>query len=401
VTAIPLKRVASVRVSNVDKKSVDGEIPVRLCNYTDVYYQHSITPDLDLMQATATREQVGAFRLCEGDVVITKDSETADDIGVAAYVERTTPDLICGYHLAVLRPDPEVLDARFLYWAVSSQRVRDWVAVSATGVTRFGLRSEAIAATPVVVHPLTTQRAIADYLDAETVRIDALIEKKRALGQVLMLWLDSQREALLPSSTHLVPLARLTDPARPIMYGIVLPGPDVPDGVPIVKGGDVAGGLLSYEGLARTTFEIESGYARSRLRGGDLVYAIRGGIGDVAEVPESVAGANITQDVARVAPDNGVSGRWLLHVLLAPSVQAEAELRTTGATIRGLNIWELQRLPIPWVDSEHQHRLGEEADRAMGYAHDGLASLTRQIRLLQEHRQALITAAVTGEISVG
>ncbi len=100
MTTLPLKRIASVRVSDVDKKSVEGEPPVRLCNYTDVYYRDEIEPGQAFMVATASPEQIAAFRLQPGDVIITKDSETADDIAVPAYVRATASDLICGYHLA-------------------------------------------------------------------------------------------------------------------------------------------------------------------------------------------------------------------------------------------------------------------------------------------------------------
>lgn len=81
-----LKHVADLSVSSVDKKSYSDEVPVRLVNYTDVYYGDRITPELDLMRATASPSEIMTFRLVPGDVVITKDSETADDIGIAAYV---------------------------------------------------------------------------------------------------------------------------------------------------------------------------------------------------------------------------------------------------------------------------------------------------------------------------
>ncbi len=95
-----LKRVAGISVSNVDKKSAPGEVRVRLVNYTDVYYGDRLTPTADLMDATATAGQVLAFRLQPGDVAITKDSETADDIGVAAFIEASADDVVLGYHLA-------------------------------------------------------------------------------------------------------------------------------------------------------------------------------------------------------------------------------------------------------------------------------------------------------------
>jgi len=99
--------VVELRTSNVDKKSEDGEKAVRLCNYVDVYKNDKITMSLDFMEATATEAQIERFALQVGDIVITKDSETPDDIGVPALITETAPDLVCGYHLAILRPNAE------------------------------------------------------------------------------------------------------------------------------------------------------------------------------------------------------------------------------------------------------------------------------------------------------
>src|ERR1039458_6870068 len=77
-----LKRTCHVFPSNVDKKSHEGETPVLLCNYTDVYYNEAITAGMDFMAATAAPDQVAKFTLHAGDTIITKDSETADDIAI-------------------------------------------------------------------------------------------------------------------------------------------------------------------------------------------------------------------------------------------------------------------------------------------------------------------------------
>ena len=81
-----LKTITSVQLSNVDKKSLEGQQPVSLCNYTDVYYHERITADLDFMSATASPEQVHRFTLRADDVLITKDSESWTDIAVPAVV---------------------------------------------------------------------------------------------------------------------------------------------------------------------------------------------------------------------------------------------------------------------------------------------------------------------------
>ena len=81
---VPLTTVADIYFSNVNKVPQSGEQPVRLCNYTDVYNNDYVTADMDFMRATATRSEIERFRLQVGDVIITKDSETPDDIGTGS-----------------------------------------------------------------------------------------------------------------------------------------------------------------------------------------------------------------------------------------------------------------------------------------------------------------------------
>ena len=85
--SISLRHAAEISNSTVDKKSYEDELPVLLCNYTDVYYNEKITSRLSFMPATATRIEFERFLLLEGDVIITKDSESWNDIGVPACVD--------------------------------------------------------------------------------------------------------------------------------------------------------------------------------------------------------------------------------------------------------------------------------------------------------------------------
>ena len=93
---------------------VDGEPAVRLCNYSDVYNNELITEHIDFMACTATEDEIRKFGLLVDDVIITKDSESWDDIGIPALVVETADDLVCGYHLALLRPHETALSGRFL-----------------------------------------------------------------------------------------------------------------------------------------------------------------------------------------------------------------------------------------------------------------------------------------------
>ena len=97
---VRLGDVSEVTFSSVDKRPVEGEYPVRLCNYTDVFYQREIRRDMDFMSATASEVECQRWSLKKGDVLFTKDSETPDEIGIPSYVTEDMPNVLCGYHLA-------------------------------------------------------------------------------------------------------------------------------------------------------------------------------------------------------------------------------------------------------------------------------------------------------------
>ncbi len=159
-----VKHVADVRFSGVDKHSHDHEIPVRLCNYTDVYKNDKITDDMDLMPATATAGEIARLTLKAGDVIITKDSETPDDIAVPAWVPEGLPGVVCAYHLGLLRPDPGRIEGEFLFRAIGSARIAEQFHVLATGVTRFALGKHDVKNAVIALPPVEEQKAICKWI---------------------------------------------------------------------------------------------------------------------------------------------------------------------------------------------------------------------------------------------
>ena len=169
-----LRSCANVTLSSVDKKKVDGESPVRLCNYTNVTHHEYISPLSSLMIATATTEEIDRFRLHKGDVVMTKDC----DVGVPALVTDTSPDVLCGYHLAILRPRPHISGA-YLFRALQSEIAAAQFRVLCKGVTMAGLSEDDIKSLCLPLPPRSEQVEIADYIDRETARIDTAMSGVR------------------------------------------------------------------------------------------------------------------------------------------------------------------------------------------------------------------------------
>src|ERR1035437_3522709 len=188
-----LRHACEMLVSNVDKHTKDGELPVRLCNYVDVYKNERIRLQLRFMRASASKDEVEHFRLRNGDVLITKDSEEWNDIGVPALVEYEAPDLVCGYHLAILRPRSGFVSGGYLLRALQCHQIAAQFHVEAHGVTRYGLSHGAIRGVGIPVPPPEEQTTMVRFLDYANGRLDRAIRAKRKVIALL----HEQKQAII------------------------------------------------------------------------------------------------------------------------------------------------------------------------------------------------------------
>lgn len=418
-----LRFVANVRVSNVDKTTVDGDLPVRLCNYTDVYYNERIGADLDFMPATATPEQRAMFALRAGDVLLTKDSETAEDIGVSALVVEDIPDLVCGYHLAILRPRSSRADGPYLRWALASASVRQQMTVAATGITRYGLRSDAIADLRLPVPSISVQRAIADYLDRETARIDRLIAVKRRMASLM----DQRWQVAM----HVIVAGRLRQtvmPRRPTSIPWLV---DVPS--------------HWREGLLKLLAKLGSGHTPSRshpewwvdptipwITTGEVAQMRSDDIEYITETRESISELGMANSAATLHPAgtvvlcrtasagySAIMGQdmatsqdfatWTCGPLLRPrflllclrAMRKDLLGRLAmGSTHKTIYMPDIESIKVPLPPLEEQDWLVDAAWNQHRPIEQAKKHIQEQIVLLVERRQAIITAAVTGQLDI-
>jgi type I restriction enzyme S subunit len=184
-----LRELSDIRVSNVDKKFYAREKPVKLCNYMDVYTNEYVTDRIQFMEASATSAEIDRFSLKIGDVIITKDSETPDDIGIPAVIAEQIKGLLCGYHLALIRPNKDNLDSIYLAKQLSTARVARYFALHASGSTRYGLSISAIESVEIPTPPKPEQIKIAEILstvDRAIEQTEALIAKQQRIKTGLM-----------------------------------------------------------------------------------------------------------------------------------------------------------------------------------------------------------------------
>lgn len=396
----PLRRLAAVSPSSVDKKSRAGEAPVRLCNYTDVYYHGAITDQIDFMNATASADQIRRFQLRKGDTLITKDSESWTDIGVAAFVPESLPDVLCGYHLAVLRPTSPAVVPKYLYWALQSSYVLSQLHTAATGVTRFGLRTGAIRSLSVPLPAADHQRQIVDFLDRETARIDELIQAKQRLAELL--WERQRREWWAATSPpeqesgwrrYKIGLAfrmgsGTTPPsAEKRFYG---------GGIPWVLTGDLPDGLVTSTQKTITQDAINEFSALNVYPAGSLVIAMYGAT--IGKLGQLAFPAAVNQACCVLQPRGGVDPQYAFYWFLANRNDVVAQGVGGGQPnisqdiIRRLGIWA-----PPLAD---QRRIVARLDQRTALVRGIVDTVDTQVGLLRERRRALITAAVTGQLDI-
>jgi type I restriction enzyme S subunit len=170
-----LEYLADISFSNIDKKTYESEIEVFLCNYIDVYKNDFITQNMGFMKGTATEAEIDKFTLRRGDMLLTKDSETPDDIAKPAFVKEALSGVVCGYHLAVIRPNERGIKGEYLFRIFNSKSLNTHFFIFAKGITRFGLSTQSFKDFVVPIPPLPEQQTIVDYLNQETAKIDKII----------------------------------------------------------------------------------------------------------------------------------------------------------------------------------------------------------------------------------
>ncbi|MDO9516884.1 MAG: hypothetical protein Q7J10_02435, partial [Methanosarcinaceae archaeon] len=110
-----------------------------------------------------------------GDVLITKDSESPNDIAVPAFVPESLSGIVCGYHLARIRPNKDTY-GNYLFWSFTSNGIRDQFEMLANGITRFGIGKYTIDNSLFLFPPISEQQSIAIFLNHQNAKIDTDIE---------------------------------------------------------------------------------------------------------------------------------------------------------------------------------------------------------------------------------
>ena len=420
-----LRNVADIRFSNVDKHSKEGEKAVRLCNYTDVYHNDRIHSEMDFMRATATDDEIGRFQLAVGDVLITKDSESWNDIGVPALVESTDTDLVCGYHLALVRPNTKKIDGKFLSAALSCPNVAVQLHVCANGVTRFGLSQNSIKSAWLPRPPLPEQTAIARFLDHATDQIERYIRAKEKLIALL----EEQKQVMIhdavtgridvrtgkpypaykPSGAEWLGNVPALWKVRKLRQCVKIVGGMTPrmeerrfwDGrIPWVTPKDMKREIVSDSSVRVSKAALSD--TTLRLINPPVVLMVVRGMILARKIPIAWTSQPVTinQDMKALIPTSDMYAAFLARTLTAAQDTIALWVDVAGHGTRRLptECWRELIVPIPPI--AEQTAILDFIETEITRINDANKCARREIKLLREYRTRLIADVVTGKLDV-
>jgi type I restriction enzyme S subunit len=306
----------------------------------------------------------------------------------------------------------------FLYYQI--QRTKQQYARFGSGSTFLEVGKKDTDAFPVMIPDEASQGKIAELLSLIDTQIEAtygLFAKQERVRAGLMQDLFTrgvdqhgqlrphrdeapqlyhQTElGWLPLGWEVRSFEKLVDPNRPISYGILMPGHHVPDGVPVIKVRDIRGGEIMQGGLLRTSKEIDAEYARSRLKENDLLMTIRGTVGRTAIVPPELAGANITQDTARLAIAHG-SSDFFREFLSCHSASIYLQNNTLGQAVQGINLRDVKSMVAPSPPEIEQTEIAARLKAHRKFS----GALSAELQVLRLQKSGLMQDLLTGQVSV-
>lgn len=314
--------------------------------------------------------------------------------------------------LLVLRPRAEALDSRYLHYLTLSTPFIEWTTATSYGVKMPRTSWDSIGAFECDPPTLDDQRRIADYLDAESARIDELIAeqahlvvlllerreaeldgwiehggRQTALREVTSPWVDA-----VPPGWELTPLKRCVER---VMVGIVI-NPSTyyeAEGVPVLRGLNVRPGRVSSEDLVFMSHGSNELHRKSILQAGDIVVVRTGIAGSAAQVPSWAVGGNAV-DLLIVRPGDRLVPGFLELVLNSRVVQRQVHYGSVGALQSHFNTGSLANVVVPLPPLGDQLEVLEHLRCSLGRYDALIAEARMQIRHLGERRQTLITTAV-------
>ena len=419
-----LGEIANIEISSVDKKIVKGEAYVKLCNFVDVYRNWAITKNLteDFMLATAKETEITRYSIHKGQVAITKDSETRDDIGISTYIADNFENVLLGYHCALITPNEDLVNGKYLNAFMHTKFIQKYFENNASGSgQRYTLSNDTINQIPVLLPSIEVQKSIGELLS----NIDRKIELNHAINDNLekmakqlydywfvqfdfpdengrpykssggkMVW-NEKLKRKIPSGWQNCMLfdyiGRITNGLNPRKNFILGSGNNY-----YVTIRSLVGTTIDWNNCDRCDDRALSRInSRSQLQVGDVIFSAIGTIGRTYYILEEPKNWNISETSFTLRPQKGVPNDFFYSLLCSDEIQLKANKAAMGSTLKCLVINSLCSIQYVKLSTQIMQSFSEKVSPL----YKQIYLNNKEIAKLVKQRNELLPLLMNGQVS--
>ena len=370
----------------------------------------------ELPEMWAKPDDIVCLHPVPGDLLVCEGGE----VGRATVVEAALPERTIIQNSLHLVHSGKTADPRYLKYALEHVAGSGWLDIVCNKATIAHLTVDKFRELLIPYQVRTDQARIANFLDAQTARIDALIaEKERLLERLAELrystisWAVTggmhQSKGTRKTGNAFVPelpadwnFGGLTKYIGPVIDYRGRTPEKVPEGVLLVTARNIRDGGLDYETSAEFVRpeEYEDIMRRGKPRIGDVLFTMEAPLGQVANVDrEDIA---LAQRIVKFRGiQNILDNYFLKYWLMGDIAQATLSTLATGSTAEGLKASKLGRIPLAVPSQNEQAEIVSFLDERRSAINVAVGHVNEHIARLREYRSSLISAAVTGQIDLG
>ena len=410
-TRYKLGDIGVFSTSSIDKKINDGETPVSLLNYMDIYRNSILSDSYHFQSVTAPSEQIRSSSVQKGDVFFTPSSETPDDIGHSSVYMGDAERLVHSYHTIRFRLNTnKLLDDNYKAFAFKGYKTYEYFRKRATGSTRFTISLPVFNELEVPFPPIPEQKKIASILTSvdEVIKttqkqIDKLQDLKKATMNELLTkgighteFKDSEL-GRIPKSWEIRKLGNVAS----CLGGYAFKSEDdCDDGVRWMKIANVGVGQIKWNEESFLPKHFSQKYADFILKEADIVCAmtrpILNGKLKVATVSKLDEGALLNQRVCKITPNKYILSKFLFLVLQSEDFVNQLDLAIAGSDPPNVSGKQIEALHIP-LPSASEQKIFSDAFYAIQTRID---CVFEQLSKTQSLKKSLMQDLLTGKVRV-
>jgi type I restriction enzyme S subunit len=300
-----------------------------------------------------------------------------------------------------MRPSAE-LDPNYLFYSLFTEQFMSSMESLQKGASYPAVTDAEVRAQLISYPDITEQHRIVSLLDeafADIATAKANAEKNLQNARELFTRISGSVLAQYASTSQSITLEDLVEPDCSLSYGIVQPGDEVAEGLHIVRPVDMNTDVVMLKGLKRIAPSLANSYARTTLKGNDILLCVRGTTGTVALAHSELAGANVTRGIVpiRFAPEK-ISHQFGYYLLRSEPAQLQIQAKTYGTALQQINIRDLRQLTLPVPAPQDQEIIVQRLSALEEETKQLTAAYANKLTALDDLKKSLLHQAFSGQL---